>query len=99
MTTLADIHRAAETTVSTAVDDTTPAGHFTATAKILGLTTTYLLAGAENDPQATIVGRIEYQPMERFVTAMPVAYRGGGIKGGTLLLGIGDFAVAFQSML
>lgn len=96
MSTLTDICMAADVPVHTCVDDATPAGHFIATTRILGVTASYLCAGVLDDPQAPIVGRIEYgaEPGDR-VTVV----RGAGIKGGTWLTGVADEVEAFQAMV
>lgn len=85
MSTLADIRRAAETNVHTCVDRDCPDGHFAATTKILGVTGTYLLAGELDDPQAAIVGRIEYEAPGGVLLPSHRAYVGGGLKGGQWL--------------
>ena len=79
MATLADIKFAAEAPVVTFVDASTPAGHFAATVKMLGVVHTYLLDGVEGDLKASIKGRLEVQG---FGSAVRI-YVGGGVKGGT----------------
>lgn len=77
MATLADIRRAAECDVRTGTDDTTPAGTFYATTKMLGIVTTYLLAGTDGDDAAPIIGRLESH------AGVTIAARGTGLKGGS----------------
>lgn len=89
---LEDIRAAAGTSVRTYIDDTTPPDHFIASAVFLGMLVVYLLAGPGDDPQARIVGRIEYG-----VDAN--AYAGSGLKGGRLLFGAHDSRSAFQAMI
>lgn len=96
MSTLADIQKAAESPVTLATDDDTPTGHFTATTRILGLATTYLLAGVEGDPQAEIVGRIEW-PVN--YTDLPTIAAGSGLKGGRTVFRVVDTASAFAGMV
>ncbi len=93
MTTLESIHRAAELPVKTYADTFTPADHFVATAKVLGIVCEYLLVGAKDDPQARIVGRIEWPASSRTANA----YAGGGLKGGTWLHS--DLPEAFDRMV
>lgn len=82
MATLADVRRAADGDVDTGADALTPNGTFYATARVLGIITSYLMDGLDGDPDATILGRIEYPPA--YGTARPTMriYRGGGTKGG-----------------
>lgn len=94
MSTLADIRKVAESPVRTCVDDDTPAGHFLVTVRVLGITTTYLCAGAETNPGASIAGRIEW-----YDNATPRAYAGDGIKGGRLMSGWIDSTEAFAAMV
>jgi hypothetical protein len=77
MATLADITRAAIGPTWSGTDSTTPEGHFLMVANVVGITTTYLLAGEVGDSGAQIVGRIENLPGVLNVV------RGNGIKGGT----------------
>lgn len=74
--TLANIQASAEAEVITFIDDSTPAGHFTAHTIILGIHTSYVLAGALDAPDAPIVGRVEIHGKGN------TAYRGNGLKGG-----------------
>ncbi len=95
MTTLDGIRRAAETPVATYTDSTTPPGHFVATTKVLGIPTDYLCAGAESDPDAPIVGRIEWQQPP----ASPNVYCGNGLKGGQWIRSTTGTAEAFAAMV
>ncbi|WP_159600533.1 hypothetical protein [Agromyces humi] len=79
--TLADIRKSSERPVRTFVDDTTPDGHFGASAKIVGLATVYILKGELDDPAAQIVERTEYH-----MVGAPRRYIGRGLKGGQLTL-------------
>lgn len=98
MSTLADIRKAAESPVHTVIDDDAPAGHFLATARILGITTTYLCAGELDDEAAPIVGRIEWAPSGS--AGWPTAARGAGLKGGTVLLSQWEYSAdAFAAMV
>jgi hypothetical protein len=99
VSTLADIRKAAESEVRTAVDDDTPNGHFLATAKVLGITSTYLLAGDEGNPDGAIVGRVEWPAAGRQGLDSPFGYRGAGLKGGQLLGAWKGSANAFQAMV
>lgn len=99
MSTLTDIRKAADVDVHTCVDDTCPAGHFTATTKVLGFVTTYLLAGDVDDPQATIVGRIELPPLPDLLTKPPRVWRGSGLKGGEWMPRPADSAAAFRAIV
>lgn len=54
--------------------------HFTATAKVLGIATVYVLKGEDVDLESTIVGRIELGTMAR---PSATVYEGGNLKGGT----------------
>lgn len=75
MATLRDILTAAESPVTTGVDHDTPAGYFCATAKIVGVYTTYLLLGEADNVTAPVIGRIEYG-------RKATVYKGRGLKGG-----------------
>lgn len=91
MTTYADIQKAAEGSTHPTVDDHIPAAHFVATARIFGIVTTYLLNGPFADPDAPIVGRIEWtEPVN--------AYSGSGLKGGRLCGLFTNSETAFQTM-
>lgn len=90
--TLADIRATTDTNgVSTGTDDTTPPGTFYAVATVLGVTTAYLLAGDVDDPNAPILGRIEYT-----LGRPPVAYIGDRLKGGQMTRMEDDEAAVFQ---
>jgi hypothetical protein len=75
--TLAELRRSAQI-VWVGIDDDVPPGHFVAVADVLGISTSYLLAGNLQDEDAKVVGRIEH-------IYPPCAYRGNGLKGGRLL--------------
>lgn len=96
MSTLADIRKAAEADLHTWPSDFTP-GHFIASTVIAGLVTDYLCAGSPDDATAPIVGRIEWSPISS--GPRPNAYRGGGLKGGTLLARWTHAGEAFQAMV
>jgi len=63
-------------------DHSTPKGFFGVTARIVGVTTTYLLQGKKGAKDAPIVGRVELH--EQFMSGdlKAVAYRGDRLKGG-----------------
>lgn len=99
MSTFAEVQKAAEPNVVTAVDDDTPAGYFTATTKIAGMATTYLLAGVEGDLDAEIVGRIEWPDLRREdELRLPNIYSGTGLKGGQPVSPTGGSAEAFAAI-
>lgn len=77
--TLADIrkNKDANTTMWVGTDDTTPAGTFAATAKILGIVRTYLLTGTPDQDNAPIIGHIAN--LHHGATF----YVGNGVLGGT----------------
>ena len=90
MNTLAEIKRVSESEVFVfGQDHDTPEGHFTATAKFMGIPTTYLLKGSEQDSDE-IVGRIELNN--------GLAYKGNGLKGGHYLGRIESFSRSFHAM-
>lgn len=95
MATLAEIKRVNEGTVATFVDATTPAGHFAATVKTLGVHMTYLLEGAEGDLNAAVKGRIEAKGMGAAVRV----YVGGGVRGGQWNARFESTEQAFASMV
>jgi len=85
MDTLASILGHAESKTSVYTDSSTPEGHFAATSKVLGITTTYLLRGTVGDPHAPILGRVEIQDAsDGSGNYRTVAYRGDRLKGGKL---------------
>lgn len=96
MSTFADIRKAAEADLDTWPSDFIP-GHFIASTVIAGLVTDYLCTGSPDDDTAAIVGRIEWSPTSS--GARPNAYRGGGLKGGTLLSRWTHAGEAFQAMV
>lgn len=57
-------------------------GYFTATGKIFGIPTVYVLKGDMTDLESTIVGRIELGP---FVRPRALVYKGTTLKGGEFL--------------
>lgn len=83
MATLADIHAVAENDIVSAFcDDSIPAGpYFGATAKVLGITTVYLLEGEMGAEDAVIRGRIELPPVGKSAKRTDFAI-GGNLKGG-----------------
>jgi hypothetical protein len=83
MSTLADITRQADVCGEPLVDDDTPAGHFLVTARVLGVTMTYLVDGDTADAQ--IIGRIEYPSLTDLPSARPTAYKGNRLRGGEYL--------------
>jgi hypothetical protein len=93
--TLASIKFAAEAPVVTFTDATTPAGHFAAVVKMLGVTTTYLLEGTDGDVDAVIKGRIE---APGFGSVLRI-YVGGGVKGGSWQGRFESTEKAFASMV
>lgn len=95
MSTLAELNFSTEGTVSTFVDSTTPAGHFAAAVKILGIHSTYLMEGKMDDPKAVIKGRIEAKGMGSAVKI----YIGSGIKGGLWSGRFESTEKAFASMV
>lgn len=95
MSTLAELKFSAQDTVSTFVDATTPAGHFAAAVKILGIHNTYLLEGKIDDPKAVIKGRLEVKGMGAAVKI----YVGSGIKGGLWSGRFESTEKAFASMV
>lgn len=99
MSTFAEITKEAESTVSTFVDDATPAGHFIALANIIGVTTGYLLEGDKDDTEALIKGRVELPSLDKVGIRHPIAYKGGGLKGGTFNGIITDHGTGFEEML
>lgn len=80
MATLNDIRETATSVVS--LGPLAVENHFTATAKVLGITTVYLLKGEDADLEATIVGRIELGSAERSPVYAAIVYKGGNLKGG-----------------
>lgn len=78
MATLNDILKSATSVVS--LGPLVAENHFTATAKILGITTVYVLKGEDVDLESTIVGRIELGTMAR---PSVTVYEGGNLKGGS----------------
>lgn len=105
MNTLADIKKAAEANsegnviVSVYTDSASPAGHFGATAIILGIVTVYLLEGVEGDDNAVIKGRAELPSVERAEKgARSTFYAGSRLKGGTITGGP-SFEEAFAKMV
>lgn len=100
MATLADIKKAAESNVSVFVDDATPAGHFGATVKILGITTVYLLEGTKDDDNAVIKGRMELPSIADAHKKRAVDFVvGSGLKGGTWSGIVRSSEEAFASMV
>lgn len=95
MSTLAHIKFSTKDNVSTYVDSTTPAGHFAAAVKMLGIHNTYLLEGVQDDPNAVIKGRIEAKGMGAAVRI----YIGGSVKGGTWSGRFESTEKAFASMV
>jgi hypothetical protein len=75
--TLAELRTQAEGPM--ALDEQAPEGFFTATTKVLGLLTVYVLAGSPDNEDSQIAGRIEYGEMGNAV------YRGNRYKGGNLV--------------
>jgi len=63
-------------------DHSTPKGFFAATARIVGVTTTYLLQGKKGAKDAPIVGRVELHEQFMSGNLKAVAYRGDRLKGG-----------------
>lgn len=96
--TLTDIQNAAaEGKVSAYVDDSTPAGHFAATAKILGHVTTYLLEGELGDENAEVRGRIV--TIEEREYPETLGYAKSGLLGGYYLGRVESYADAFNEMI
>lgn len=106
MATLADIKKAAEANsegkviVSVYTDSASPAGHFGATAIILGITTVYLLEGVEGDDNAVIKGRAELASLKYLGSRKRTEfYAGSGLKGGTITISANSFEEAFAKMV
>ena len=97
MTTFADIQKAAESTVSTFIDDETPVGHFGATVKILGHVTTYLLEGMKDDPAAVVKGHIVI--MDRGNHHEALGYSKGTLVGGYYLGRVQSYGDTFAKMV
>lgn len=95
MSTLAHVKFSTKDTVSTYVDSTTPAGHFAAAVKVLGIHTTFLMEGKIDDPNAVIKGRIEAKGMGAAIRI----YKGGSMKGGTWFGRFESTEKAFASMV
>lgn len=98
MSNFAEITKEAESTISTFVDDATPAGHFVALTNILGITTGYLLEGEKDDENAVIKGRIEL-PNPDSKIRHPIGYKGDTLKGGTFNGIVTDWDITFEKML
>ena len=96
MTTLADIKKASNF-VSTFVDDETPVGHFGATGKVAGYTTTYLLEGEKDAADAIVKGRVLIKTNKGRTTA--IGYSKGGLDGGILMGRVQNYAEAFAKMV
>lgn len=96
MATLADIQKNADGSVFTFVGSPIPAGHFTATATILGLSFVYLLEGERDDLTAEIKGHVVGNSKSG-VTAD--AFAMNGLIGGTYLGKVKSFAEAYAQMV
>lgn len=96
--TLADLRKNIDdgTELWTGTDDSTPEGTFIATAKVLGIVTTYLLEGQTGDEGAAILGRIEHQGT--MAAPRRAAYASNGIKGGSYV-GSADDEDLFATMV
>lgn len=97
MTTLAELAIASNYTFTTFVDEMFPAGHFGATAFVDGDLRGYLLEGAQDDPQAVVKGRIEYNPEAGKLVRY--AFAQGGVTGGIPLGEVTDFSDIFAKMV
>lgn len=96
MSTLADLNKNAEKVV-TFVDDATPAGYFGASAKVLGIFSTYLFKGVEGDESAEVVGRVEIpKGLDLLNTSV---YVGNGLKGGEWSGRLTSYSEAFAKMV
>lgn len=96
MAVFADVMKSidAETITSVYTDSSTPANTFAATIKSLGIVRTYLFAGALEDPNAPVLGRVD---LVRNYTKL--AFRGSGLMGGTPLNSNSTYDELFQAML
>lgn len=78
-TTFADLEKVSETPVRPWADATTPDGVFGTTVRVLGVITTYYLAGTVGQADAPIIGRVELHPGR----PQQSHYIGTGAKGGS----------------
>lgn len=97
MATFADIQKVAEGIVSTSIDDAAPAGHFVATTKVYGHTTTYLLEGELDSAEAVVKGHVIYT--EDHGKLASIGYRDGGLVGGYYLGRVQSFEKTFAQMV
>ncbi|MBC9704860.1 MAG: hypothetical protein H9W81_07770 [Enterococcus sp.] len=97
--TLKSIKKAADIDIVATSNGDAPEGHFVATTKVLGLTTTYLLNGELDDEDAVIVGRVEIiEKPNKANSYRTNAYRGSRIKGGELI-SAGSYDEAWTKMV
>lgn len=97
MTTFANVQRIAEGIVSVLTDeDEIPAGHFGARTVYRGQTTTFLLRGEAEDPEAVVKGRIVITDMQGLKTVL--GYTRGGLAGGVCIGSVKNFGEAFMKM-
>lgn len=97
MTTLAELATASNYTFTTFTDDLFPVGYFGATAFVNGELRGYLLEGEQDDPQAVIKGRIEYN--SEAGKLMRYAFAQGGVTGGIPLGEVTNFPDIFAKMV
>jgi len=82
MTNLKDLWNNAESDLWTHDEPALPADIFTATVKVLGITTIYILRGEQGNDLAEVIGRIELPLLTRGEEGPVLGYRGNGLKGG-----------------
>ena len=85
MTNLKDLWNSAESDLWTHDEPALPADIFTATVKVLGITTIYILRGEQGDDLAEVIGRVELPLLTRGDEGPALGYRGAGLKGGYFL--------------
>lgn len=85
MTKLKDLWSNAESDLWTHNEPNLPEDIFSATVKVLGITTIYILRGEESNDEAEVIGRIELPQLTRGDEGPALGYRGNGLKGGEFL--------------
>jgi len=85
MTKLKNLWNSAESELWTHDEPKLPEDVFSATLKVLGITTIYILRGEQGDMEAEVIGRIELPEMTRGSEGPALGYRGNGLKGGEFL--------------